>query len=270
MTGKRIWGMFASCLVLSSGYAEPETNEQNQEQAPEIGLVASIQPRAEGAVWRYRTAEYEDRKVTLIGLASEKVVEVKKIEGATCFRVEQGWDNRTTAQRLTGLGEDEMGTSHYWEYWNEQGSYHFEEDFEDPKPPTSLKDFALTLKYPVEKGATYAADGSEWTVLDTKRKLKVAAGEFTCLLYQSITEDEDDPEFTTRDRLYMAPGVGMIRWEMDMRNDEGKWETYMRQDLLSYSLNQAKVAPEKEPKDSSEPDDKQAEPTQGKNSGGKK
>ena len=77
-----------------------------------VAEAKAIQPRAEGAVWRYRTGDYVDGKVTDIAAAHEKVVEVKVIKGVTCYRIEQGWDMRTPVQRLTGMGQDLKGESY--------------------------------------------------------------------------------------------------------------------------------------------------------------
>ena len=148
--------------VLASGFGGAEEKPVVEAKIPD--LSKAIQPRAEGAVWKYRTGDYVDGKVGDIAAAHEKVVEVKVIEGVTCYRIEQGWDWRTPVQRLTGAGEDMTGEIYFWEYWNEKGSYHFEEDVDDPQPPASLTDFQLSLQYPAEKGTRYTALEYEYEV----------------------------------------------------------------------------------------------------------
>jgi len=34
----------------------------------------------------------------------------------------------------------------------------------------------------------------------------------------------------------MAPGVGLVRWEMDLKGESGEWVLDMRDDLFSYNL----------------------------------
>jgi hypothetical protein len=230
------------CLTFAVAEEEKEAPAKVAEIVPE----KSIQPRAEGAIWRYRSVIYDGDEMYSVGTAYEKVVKVVEIQNKKCYRIEYGWDYRTAAQRLTGLGgDDEKGAVYYWEYFDESGSYNFDEDEEAPKPPKALADFSLTLKYPAKKGLKYVTNDSSWEVLDTDYKLKMKAGVFTCVVYQSITEDTEDPEFSTRERLYMAPGVGMVRWENEIKNDEGAWEVDSRDGLLSYSLNNKEAAVEK-------------------------
>ena len=81
---------------------------------------------------------------------------------------------------------------------------------------------------------------SEYEILETAKKIKVPAGEFTCVVYECIWTDPDDPDYSTRDLLYLAPGVGLIRWDSFYRNDKGDWEISTRENLLSYSLGQEK------------------------------
>lgn len=242
MTTKSIWVVLMGCLT----FAVADEEKQAPAKEKVIELEKSIQPRAEGAVWRYRSVFYDGDEMYSIGTSHEKVVKVIELEGVKCYQIEHGWDYRTPLQKLTGIGgDDEKGVVYYWEYWNEEGSYHFDEDIDEPKPPKALADFELTLKYPAKKGMKYVANESSWEVLDTERKVKMASGEFTCVVYQSLTEDADDPDFSMRQRLYMAPGVGMVRYENEMRNEEGVWVVDSRDGLLSYTLNNKKEDAEK-------------------------
>lgn len=227
--------------VLASGFGGAEEKPVEEAKIPD--LSKAIQPRAEGAVWKYRTGDYVDGKVGDIAAAHEKVVEVKVIEGVTCYRIEQGWDWRTPVQRLTGAGEDMTGEIYFWEYWNEKGSYHFEEDVDDPQPPASLTDFQLSLQYPAEKGTRYTALEYEYEVLETAKKIKVPAGEFTCVVYECTWTDPDDADYKTRDLLYLTPGVGLVRWDSYFRDDDGNWEISSRENLVSYSLKDGKQKP---------------------------
>lgn len=204
-----------------------------------IGMAESIQPRAEGAWWLYRSVVLEDGKPVSSGRSHEKVLEVIEIEGVKCYRIEQGWDYRTVVQRLAGLAEEETGANYYWEYWDENGSHHFDEDEDDPKPPDTLEDFFLTLKYPAGKGTRYVDDDIIYRILDTERKLSVKAGEFTCVVYEAFDEDKEDPEFSTRELFYMSPGVGLVRWEMYYRDERGQWALDARDDLTSHRLEKA-------------------------------
>ena len=235
MAAKCVRVLLLCVLGLVSGAAEEET-----------GLSESIQPRAEGAWWLYRSVVHEDGKAVSSGRSHEKVVEVIEIEGVKCHRVEQGWDYRTVVQRLAGLAGEETGATYFWEYWDGDGSHHYGEDEDDPKPPASLEDFSLTLKYPAGKGERYVDDDVIYRILETERKLSVKAGEFTCVVYEMYTEDKDDPEYSTRELLFMAPGVGLVRWEMYYRDEGGQWTLDASDDLQSYRLEKEEPAAGKE------------------------
>lgn len=230
MVLKCVLPMLLVCLL------SPVVGEE--EEAGKDALAEAIQPRVEGAVWRFRSVEYEDGKEVKVGMSSEKVVRVLEIEGVRCYRVAQSWDYRTLLQRMTGLAADEAGVTYFWEYLDERGSHHFDEDFDEPAPPESLDDFVLSLKYPVKKGESYVIDDMRYKVLETDRKLAVRAGEFTCVVYEVVTVIEDHPEFSTRERLFQAAGVGLVRWEMDVKNDKGEWVLESRDDLLAYTLEE--------------------------------
>jgi hypothetical protein len=241
MTAKGAWVFLTVFFAMVSGFAEEERKE--------IGLAESIQPRAEGAWWRYRSIVYEDGKVVSSGSSHEKVLEVIEIEGVKCYRVEQGWDYRTVVQRLAGLADEETGARYYWEYWDGNGSNHYDEE-EESKPPESLEDFSLTLKYPAVKGTRYVADETIYRILETGKNLKVKAGEYPCVVYEMLTEDKDDPEFSTRELLFMSPGVGLVRWEMYYRDGLGQWALESRDELTSHRLFQKVKAKEPAAKES--------------------
>ncbi|MEY3395991.1 MAG: hypothetical protein RL346_2228 [Verrucomicrobiota bacterium] len=227
------WWCTVGWVIMGIGVAQQPPEAVEEKAAPQ---TKAIQPRALGAFWKYRTGDYVDGKVNEIAAAHEKVVEMKLIEGVACYRIEQAWDWRTPLQRLTGAGEDMTGEIYFWEYRNEQGSYHFEEDPDDPQPPACIADFQLSLQYPTEKGSRYAALEYEYEVLDTAKKIKVPAGEFTCVVYETTWTDPEDEDYKTRDLLYLSPGVGLVRWDSYLRNDDGGWEISSRENLLSYSL----------------------------------
>lgn len=213
-----------------------------------------LQPRALGAVWNYRITTYDDGRVASRGVGHEKVVDTIEIEGLKCYRVEIFWDYRTAIQKLAGANGDLMGKEFMWEHVDDKGSHEYYEEENDAKPPKSLSDFSLTLKYPVEKGVRYEVDEDKYEVLDTAAKIKVPAGEFECVVYQIASEDEDDPDFSFRDRYYMSPGVGLVRWEMESRNARGQWMLDERGDLRNYDLKE-----QAEPNAVERPEEKDAE-----------
>lgn len=211
---------------------EPTAEEVVGEAPTESAVLKAIQPRAEGGRWLYISAYFEDGKKVPAGSSREEVIETKEIEGQMCYLVKLTMDWRSLFDRLGGTKLTEDDYMYYWEYFNEDGSYNY--DSADRKDaPESLDEFELTLPYPVEKGHSYETEYDSWTVIDDAAKVSVQAGDFTCVVYQVIAEDKDFPEESTRERYYMAPGVGLVRWEMDFKPG-GKWVLDSRDDLIEY------------------------------------
>jgi len=214
--------------------------------AKSIDPSESIQPRNEGSYWFYKSVYFEDGKAYSNGTTKEEVIEVRELDGMKCWKVKLTMDWRSMLDRLSGAKLAEEDLDYYWEYFDDNGSYHYANwdcDTGELPAPVVLKDFALTLPYPVKSGHTYEADGESWTVLDDNKVLKVPAGEFTCIVYQSLYEDPDDAEYNMRSRFYMCPGVGMVRYELVIWID-GDWELDLQDSLIKYDLKLLVLTPE--------------------------
>lgn len=172
------------------------------------------------------------------GVAVESVLTQKQIGDKTCYQIQLITDWRSFWERLFGTVKLEPEDyTYFWEYMDERGSYHLDVDSRDVVPTVEdLKDFELTLPYPTEVGHTFKSDdGLETTtVIAVDQPITVPAGEFLCVVYESVYKDEAAIENATRDRLYMAPNVGLVRWEMDVLED-GAWVLDMRDDLVRYT-----------------------------------
>ncbi len=216
------------------------------EPAP-FEMKDAIQPRAEGAEWLYASTTHEDGKWSPAGSAREDVQEVIEIDGVPCYKIQLTVDWRSLMDRLAGVKLTEGDYSYYWEYVNAKGSYNYSggDTTEIHYPaPTSLDQFELTLPYPIEKGHSYIAEDETYTVIAKDQALKLSAGEFTCTVYQ-VSYDED-PDYVSRQRYYMAKGVGLVRWEEDEKVD-GVWQPTYRDDLIRFDLKlpaEEAVAPE--------------------------
>lgn len=199
-------------------------------------MADAIQPRNEGALWLYTSKMFEDGTWEPAGSSREDVQEVIEIDGVKCYKVQLTIDWRGLMDRLSGQQLTEDDYSYFWEYVNEKGSYNFSGgDTDEIKypAPTSLDQFELTLPYPVEKGHSYVAEGSNYSVSETEAKLEVPAGEFVCTIYQILYNE--DADYITRERFYMSKGVGLVRWEETEKID-GKWQVTYQDDLIRYDL----------------------------------
>ncbi len=196
-----------------------------------------IQPRTVGSIWNYPSFEVNDEgALQPSGTSQELVVGSTEMEGKTIYRI------RTRTKSHNGLGgalvaavggPADSSDSYFWEFMDEKGSYHFTEDDEEPSPPSSLAEFSLALPYPTQEGATSTFDTEEWVVLDTAREITVPAGTFTTVVYQST-----DLESESRDTYYQAPGVGIVRWQLDELL-AGAWTPVEEEHLVSFEINVA-------------------------------
>ncbi|MGJ8638883.1 MAG: hypothetical protein ACSHYA_05780 [Opitutaceae bacterium] len=218
-------GLFVSFLVSSVVEAAP-------------ALADQIQPRANGANWVYTSYLYEDGLRKPGGTTKEEVLEVKALDGETCYLVKLTMDWRTLAERLSGVELPEEDYSFFWEYTNEAGSFKFTPDDVLPDNLKSLDRFEILLPYPAEIGYTYISEGDNYEIIDNDFSVSVTAGDFKCSVYQVTYLYEDAPQDSTRERLYVSPGVGLIRWEMDAYVDR-EWVLEMRDDLFRYDLKLA-------------------------------
>lgn len=200
-----------------------------------VDLSKAIQPRTLDAVWFYTSSYFEDGRKHSGGTSEEKVVKVVEVEGVTCYLVKLTMDWRSILERLSGAKLTEDDYSYYWEYFNEKGSYNLTLDPGDGHDLSSLEGFELTIPYPVKQGHTYESDGDLYEVTKDAAKVSVAAGEFTCVVYQMNFIDKEMPENSTRERYYMSLGVGLVRWEMDVQVN-GAWVLDSRDDLVKYDL----------------------------------
>ncbi len=207
-----------------------------------MDLSQAIQPRNAAATWVYSSVYYLDGTQHSNGATLEEVIEVKEVEGVTCYLVKLTMDWRSIMDRLSGVQLSTEDYDYCWEYFDENGSYNYSPEPEAPHQLHDLSGFELTLPYPVETGHSYIAEEVDYTVVDTEAAVKVPAGEFKCTVYQMLFEDTDSPEDSTRERYYMAPGVGLVRWEMDNKQS-GSWQLDSRDDLVKFDL---KLEPEAE------------------------
>ena len=199
------------------------------------GLKAAIQPRAEAAEWLYVSYSFDGAKRSSAGAAKEAVIGVKELDGVTCYLIELTVDWRSFLDRMSGVKLSADAYSYFWEYSNEKGSYNYSVDSPELNELSALEDFSLTLPFPIDVGTSYLADGMRYTVIDVDAFVKVGAGKFKCVVYEYF-----DPELTTsgdasRERFYMAAGVGLVRWEMDYKVGQS-WELAFRDDLIKYQL----------------------------------
>ncbi|MGF1656283.1 MAG: hypothetical protein ACFCU3_04805 [Verrucomicrobiales bacterium] len=194
----------------------------------------SIQPRSLGAEWLYTSTLVEkDGALVPDGLCQEKVVEIGQMEGHTIFRIRvREWRLQESAAGFADvLASEHDEEYHFWEYMTDQGSYHFEEDEENPTSPSALSDFGLSMPYPTEVGHTYKVEEDAYEVLTIDREVTVAAGTYETVVYQLTFDDEGEPQ---RERYFQAPGHGLVQWELDQWED-GQWRLAYRDELVSYS-----------------------------------
>lgn len=219
--------------------------EGGAQVAASIALSDAIQPRREGAFWIYTSMYFEGGRAISNGTTKEEILEVRELQGQTCYQVRLTMDWRSLWDRLFGETLYEDDYDYFWEYCDARGSFNFSGwDGDRPMAPATLEDFELTLPYPVEAGVEYEAEDSQWEVLDLARSIEVPAGRFSCVVYQS-TDDwegaEDEDKY--RSRFFMAPGVGLVRFEGDYFED-GAWVLDMCDDLVKYDLNTPEVEPD--------------------------
>jgi hypothetical protein len=216
----------------------------DDQHKPGLPLHKTILPRAEGARWVFSTTFFEDGQAESGGITIEEVVMSLEIGGVTCFQVKSTYDWRSFMDRLLGVSLDAEDVWYYWEYVDASGSHDHSVDSAEAAPK-SLDDFELTLPYPVEVGHQYQIDTSEYEVIDVERVVESPAGTFKCVVYQILWDECNEP---TRERLYLAPGVGVVRWEMDEKTESG-WVLSMRDELLRYDLGalQAKADADSQP-----------------------
>ncbi len=200
-------------------------------------LDTQIQPRAEDAIWNYAAYYREDGVDVRDGITVEEVVETKEIEGVTCYLVRLTFDYRTTAERLMGMPLDDDSYSYFWEYENDKGSYNYScDDFAGMSDiPSSLKEFDLTLPYPVKVGWKSVIGDSVWKVIDADAEVSTPAGTFKCIVYEEVTLDALSPGDSSRSLFYQSPGVGLIRYEWyEYFNDKFVLSSY--EELYDYEI----------------------------------
>lgn len=200
--------------------------------AAEPDMEKNIMPRKKGMKWFYQGKAYDQGKVVAQGIVTEEVEEVIQIDGVNCYKIRNTFDFRSVAERVAGVKLTPEDIDFFWEYSSDKGSYNFAnyDDKDRPVAPKKLADFSLTLPYPVKKGHSYKAEGSDWVVLAVDQKVEVPAGIHTCVVYQSTNSQGEESEWD-RATLYMAPGIGLIRFDIEIRKG-GKWVLSSRDDLV--------------------------------------
>lgn len=227
---KNLFLFLISFSMLSPMWLSAEATDEAAEQP----LKTAIQPRKAGAAWIYRSWTVNDGVLEPNGATVEQVIDVKVIDGVPCYLVRLAFEWRSLPGFLVGEKLSQEDYDYFWEYFNEDGSYHLDGLTDDGErvEAISLETFDLTLPFPVKKGHAYKIDGDSYRVLKTDSKVVVAAGEFMCTVYEMKNSDED---YLTRERLYMSPGVGLVRYEMDNKLS-GQWELETREELEWYNL----------------------------------
>lgn len=199
-------------------------------------LSLAIQPRTEDAKWVYISWWFEDGEKVRGGIVNEEVVETMMLEGKRCFNIKTTFDFRTPEEMSNGKELTKDNWFFNWEMLDEQGSYNFDvPEGDETARPGRLSDLELTLPYPVEKGHTHEAEDKAWVVLDTARKVTVAAGSFECVVYQcEFIEGEEEDWY--QNRLYMAPGVGLVKYDY-LHRKKGQWVLYASDELVRTTLD---------------------------------
>lgn len=245
------WGLYAVKAESVEATKEPAIEERGKELEPAFSQFDAIQPRNEGAKWVYKSVYFENGRAVSSGSSREEIVETIELDGVACFHVRVTMDWRSLLQRLAGTKLDEEDFYYFWDYSNERGSFHFDPETKEQKRPGKLSDFDLNLRFPVEKGTKYVIDETHYEVLDTSRPLKVPVGRFECVVYEMTYPEVEEEEFRSRERYFMAKGVGMVVVEGDIWED-GEWVLDYRDELISYDLKiGAKV--EKKPESDAKP-----------------
>lgn len=234
-------------LLTSSGlHAEKAESERSPtaETAREEGVTVAAEaapaggalellPRAEGAVWTYRSyVLYEEGgKVMPSGVTTETVERVLNLDGKKVFLVRLTTDERTLIERMAGVPLSEWANSWFWEYFDQEGRWELWVDSNE-ETPESLEDFDITYRYPAVKGQTYTAkDETPWEVKEIDLEVVVPAGKFGCVVYQSVYKGDEEEGFEdSRETFYLSPGTGLVKWEMEYFID-GEWKLDSRDEL---------------------------------------
>lgn len=218
--------------------AEPKTEADASGGETVTTLAESIQPRTPGSSWEYISVYFDRGEAQSNGRNTEEVIRTLTLDGTECYLIKLTLDYRSLTDRLLGVKLTEEDFDYFWEYDNDKGSYNYwvEEADEVPK---SLEDFDLTLLYPTEKGHRYRINDAEtWTVLSVNQKLETPHGELNCVVYEVEYDELDGDDYITRERFYQSPGVGLVKWEMDIK-DNGKWILDSRDTLYKFELKPA-------------------------------
>jgi len=214
-------------------------------------------PRQPGGYWIYDNifqSEEGSRKAE--GFSREDVVATKEVEGKSCFLVKLTIDWRSDRLRAIGvpLGEDDV--DYFWEYNDEKGSHNYSPEGDPFTPPETLDAFQLTLPYPVEVGHSMDHLNEKWSVVAVDKKVSVPAGDFDCVVYESVYHMAPGEEPVSKTTFYMKPGVGAVRIELYEKADTG-WNMYMQNNLREYAIGRERAEPEVDKPDKAET---QAEP----------
>ena len=214
------------------------------EDAPDpakIPLEKAIMPRAEGAEWHYTSFWFDEGRLKSSGSVVEEVLERISVDGVDSYKIKRTFDFRTLTERLSGMLATEDTVDTFWEFSEEKGVRSLGRwGFEDVPAPSSLKPFQLLFPYPTKKGHTYKVGEVTWKVLDETREVTVPVGSFKCVVYQSVHTTGNE-EHWSRDRVYLAPGTGLVKMEIDAYRN-GKWVLDTWDELVSFTLPGRKVS----------------------------
>lgn len=99
----------------------------------------------------------------------------------------------------------------------------------------------LMFKYPAKTGDVFMINEEEVKVISTNATISVPKGSFSCYHYKIESEyiDEDDPSYSRKiiENLYMAPGVGMVKYEIIRNYFNGDLYRKYYLNLMDYKLN---------------------------------
>lgn len=192
--------------------------------------LAEVVPTAVGTIWGYRWYDASDETwsdgVDVIRIVKEEVVNSRR-KWHTELDIEPFRASvlllREIAEKTgfappRGRAEPER----YLNYYDARREAYIILPVDAQGKPVS--DPIVRFPYPVKSGQKLQLrEGTKSKVVDLKRKVKVEAGEFECIVLET-NEAEEKTEEAWRHVDYFALGVGLIRSDLhDLRSGEQKF-----------------------------------------------
>ena len=177
-------------------------------------------PLAFGNLWEYKESEFNsDGEITTSTMTSEEVKGIFDTTFGRYFYIDA--TDYDLWVRNTPKGNEELAVV----MDEETGELKV-----DGKP-------AVFFQYPVEKGATYTVEygteeipSSNIKVVELTEKVKVPAGEFSCVKYESTSVETKQLDSV----FYVSPGVGLIK--MESYDETEKGQLLMVSELTKYTF----------------------------------